>query len=593
MLLTRTHKTISSLLVGVACLALPRVSAAATAVKPPGAIVGKVNNSLGVPQMGAAVQLYSRQDRVLGRVQTDDHGEFKFLGLLPDVYSLRVTLATFFPAFQRNILVQPGMRSVLNVRLSTLFSTIQLSYPTVDNGSLMTDDYKWVLRSAAASRPVLRFTDGLDPAEPTKERVAVFSDTRGLVQVSAGQGTQVTAAGTQADMGTAFVLATSVFGNSLLQVSGNVGYGSQTGVPTAAIRTSYSRSIGGGNPEFSVTMRQLLLPGRTSGVQDFSLPTLRTVSAGFADRAQLSEQAELRYGLAMDSVAFLGRVNYFSPYAQLTYALSPDSDLEFAYTSGDARPDLAGSPEQGADLRNDLDTLGMFPLVSVRSSRARVQRGREYEAAYSYRAGSRTYRVSAYREVVDDAALAMLGASGLADGADTLPDLFSGSSIFNIGDYRNTGYTASMTQNLGDHVSATMMYGTTGALTVDNREVVSNSPDELRSMIRSGRRRAATVRIAATSPWTGTRLVASYQWSGDDRWAVIGNIYSTQAMRPVPGFNLFFRQPIPGFGRRVEATADLRNMLAQGYLPLGMAAGQRLVLVGNPRSVRGGLSFIF
>ena len=44
---------------------------------------------------------------------------------------------------------------------------------------------------------------------------------------------------------------------------------------------------------------------------------------------------------------------------------------------------------------------------------------------------------------------------------------------------------------------------------------------------------------------------------------------------------------------RMEATADLRNMLAQGYLPLGMVSGQQLMLVENPRSVRGGLSFIF
>jgi hypothetical protein len=43
----------------------------------------------------------------------------------------------------------------------------------------------------------------------------------------------------------------------------------------------------------------------------------------------------------------------------------------------------------------------------------------------------------------------------------------------------------------------------------------------------------------------------------------------------------------------MEASADLRNLLAQGYLPLSAAGGQRLLLVQTPRSVRGGLSFIF
>jgi hypothetical protein len=56
------------------------------------------------------------------------------------------------------------------------------------------------------------------------------------------------------------------------------------------------------------------------------------------------------------------------------------------------------------------------------------------------------------------------------------------------------------------------------------------------------------------------------------------------------------RQPIPamrGVPWRMEASAELRNLLAQGYLPLSMPGGQQLLLVNTPRSVRGGLAFIF
>ena len=74
---------------------------------------------------------------------------------------------------------------------------------------------------------------------------------------------------------------------------------------------------------------------------------------------------------------------------------------------------------------------------------------------------------------------------------------------------------------------------------------------------------------------------------------MVGNLYSTAGMQPLPGMNMYIRQPIPGFGGRVEATADIRNILAQGYLPLTTADGQRILLVQNPRSVRGGLSFTF
>jgi len=60
------------------------------------------------------------------------------------------------------------------------------------------------------------------------------------------------------------------------------------------------------------------------------------------------------------------------------------------------------------------------------------------------------------------------------------------------------------------------------------------------------------------------------------------------------GLNIMIRQPLPSFlGVRMEATADLRNLLQQGYLPLSAAGGSQLVLMENPRMFRGGLSFIF
>ena len=137
-----------------------------------------------------------------------------------------------------------------------------------------------------------------------------------------------------------------------------------------------------------------------------------------------------------------------------------------------------------------------------------------------------------------------------------------------------------------------MMLGSEGALTIDNSPLVSGSPEELRSLLHEAQRHVATTRVEATVPWTKTHVVASYQWSDNDRWATPGNVYSTQPNRTMPGFNLCVHQPLPGFARRVEATADIRNMLAQGYLPVGMGS-QQLILIETPRMLRGGLAFTF
>jgi hypothetical protein len=574
------------------------VCRAAVPVRLSGAISGTVADTGGIPQMGATVILLNHQDKAIQKLQTDERGQFRFMGLFPDFYSVRITLATFFPAFKKSILVRPGERSVLNVSLSTLFSTIQISYPSgVDSGTLMTDDWKWVLRGAASTRPVLRFIDP-DTAAPAghTERAAVFSDTRGILRVSAGEGSLLAGASAEADMGTTFALATSLYGNNL-QVSGNLGYGSQTGVPAAAFRTSYSRNFAGGTPEVSLTMRQMFLPARLSAAMagnEMALPMLRSMSAALDDRKEIADHVSLRYGFTMDSVSFLDHLNYFSPYSKLTWAMDDGGTLEFAYTSGNARPDL-GADSQGSDIQQDLNTLGLFPRISLRNARARIQRGEEYEVAYSRKVGSRNFKVSAYHESVHNAALSLVAPNGIYSAGDILPDVFTGNSVFNVGNFRNAGFTAGVTQNFGDHLSATALYSSEGALTADGHEIVSNSPDELRAMIHAGRKHALTARISAIVPGSGTHMIASYQWSDGDRWVMSGNQYSTESMRPLPGLNLYIRQPLPRVPLlpRMEATADLRNMLAQGYLTLPMAGGQRMMLLETPRSFRGGFSFIF
>jgi len=590
------YSTLAVLVFGLACLSAPLSAWAGEPIRLSGAIGGVVTNAAGDAQMGASVMLYDRLERVFGRAYTDERGQFRFPALFPELYSIRVTLSNFVPALKKDILVQPGMHAMLTVSLNTLFSSIQIAYPPLDKGAFMSDDWKWMLRTAASTRLVLRFLpDPLAKDPAPHSHGPVFSDTRGLVELSAGDGPLVTGIGNQADLGTAFALATSVAGNNHLELSGNLGYGAQTGVPAAAFRTAYAVS---GGPEISVTMRQLFLTshGGPAAGPDASLPMLRSVSASVDERTELSDEATLQYGFTMDSVSFGDRVNYFSPYARLLYSLGDIGDLAFAYSSGNARPDLASRAGQDSDLQRDLSSIGLFPRISVRGGRFRVQRGNEFELSYTRKLGSRKVEVSAYRETVANAALSLVSPAGAYVGGDLLPDLFTGNAIFNAGNYTSLGYTAALTQNVGQNLNATLMWGSMPGLTAGHEELVSGSPDELRSMIRASRRQAVTAAIAGTAPWTGTHIAASYQWLGDAGWLTLGNLYSMQSLRPLPGFNLYVRQPLPGLSMlpwRIEATADLRNLLAEGYLPLTSANGQQLLLVESPRSFRGGLSFIF
>ena len=595
MVTNKAHNTAACMLAGVLCLLAPCTAGAAEPVKLSGSIAGIVNDSRGVPQMGAAVTVYNRQDRQIGKVLSDENGQFRLAGLFPSLYSLRVTLASFVPAVRKDISVEAGRLRLLHVSLNTLFSSIQLDYPNIESGTLISDDWKWVLRSASDVRPVMRFRE--DPVGAGQgPPVTVFADTRGILRFSAGDGQMVTNGASEADLGTAFAVETSLYGNSLLQLSGNFGYGSQTGAPAAAFRTSYSRELAGGKPVISVTMRQLYLPERIGPVlagTDVGIPILRTLSASVDNRTQVTDNVSVQYGTQVDMVSFLDHLTYLSPYARLSWAVDDATDVEVSYSSGNARPEMGDAGADDAELRQDLNTLGMFPRLSLSNGYTRLQRGVEYEVAVARKMGSRAVRLSAYREALSDAAIAMVMPAGFFMPGNIVPDLFSNTSVFNAGNFDMTGLDAAFTQNLGEHGNASISYGNEGALTAWHGELVSNSPDELRSMIHAGRRQAVTARLAMTVPHAGTRLIATYQIAlGDARWVMAGNPYSMQPLRSLPGLNICLRQPIPGLGKRVEATAELRNILAQGYLGINTSGG-RLLLVDNPRSVRGGLAFIF
>src|SRR3974377_703588 len=101
MLVVRKHKTVVPLvLAGAVCIACASLAPAASPLPVVGAITGFVTDAAGVPQMGAAVILLNRQERMFERVLTDDRGAFRFLNLTPDLYSIKVTLAAFVTVTQ-------------------------------------------------------------------------------------------------------------------------------------------------------------------------------------------------------------------------------------------------------------------------------------------------------------------------------------------------------------------------------------------------------------------------------------------------------------------------------------------------------------
>jgi hypothetical protein len=576
-----------------------------------GQLVGLVTDVSGKPQPGAIVILLNRQEQFLQRSATDGLGTFSFGDLLPDLYSIQVSFTSFVPAIKDRIQIRPGMRSLIEVSLSKVFSSVQLVSTTPVPGGLMSDSWKWTVRANDPLRPILRLLPvQVPPAQQSAEtasdtgntssRASMFSDSRGLVKISASDGAPVMG-DSQADLGTEFAFATSMYGGNHLQVAGDIGYGVGSVAPSGAFRTTYSRELADGlSPEISVTMRQFYVPSRVgqnflASSSDGSMPALRTTGVSLGDKTQLSDALQMEYGFELDSVSFVNHVHYFSPYTKLTYSL-PHGKADFTWTSGNARPELGMSDvNPNAELQRDLASLAMLPGISLSDGRSKVQRGDYYELGFSERFGSREYRVSAYQESVSNTTLTIASPEPGLFPCDLLPNLFSNSAAFDMGRFETVGYTGSMTQDLGENYKLTLMYGSVGVVSARTGEIGGESADDLRKILESSHRPAVTVQFSGTWKHTGTRFMTSYQWA-DYQSAMPGPLFSTESTRPEPGFNVIFRQPVPAFPKmpwRMEATAELRNLLAQGYLPLTTPGGNQVLLVNTPRSIRGALAFVF
>ena len=141
----------------IVALSLP-----ALAAERPGAISGYVRDASGIPQMGAVVEIIGTAARTF-TVFTDGAGFYSATDLLPGIYTVKVSAASFLPALRDKVGLHPGTSVHLNVTLNTLLNAMRVG-PL--RGTVDDDDWKWTLRSVA-NRPVLRVLD--DPGNECRK----------------------------------------------------------------------------------------------------------------------------------------------------------------------------------------------------------------------------------------------------------------------------------------------------------------------------------------------------------------------------------------------------------------------------------------
>jgi hypothetical protein len=549
-------------------LALPAWSAPG-----PGAISGYVRNSTGTPQMGATVEIAGSALRTL-KTFTDERGFYSIAGVIPGTYSLKVQAPSFLPALREKIGVSPDAKLMVNVTLTTLFEAMQLG-PL--RGPADDDDWKWTLRSVS-NRPILRvLPDGTTAIAEAQSP----GDLKGSLVFMAGSASQ--GFGGESDMTAGFFVEHPVLSTGTLSLNGNLGYGAYSGViPAAVLRASYANHFDNGfEPSIALTVRRLNSPD----VANLRNGSLQALSLTSSDRMVLGDVLELKFGSELQTIQFLGRVNSFRPFGSARFHLTPNTVLAYQYVS--SVPTRA--VEKGFDSApSDLSDSG--PRMSITGFTPAVERAHHQEVSLSRRIGPNSVQVAFYTDHIVDPVLTGVGES-TAESGEVLPNVDAGTFSFQGNDFSARGLRLVLQRKLMSDLTATLDYSYGGVLDLTRPDV---ELQDARNWIRSEQRHAVAAKFSGTVPRARTHWIASYRWTNGGALTPV-DLFNTSPGQTDPFLNLFVRQPLPGgfLASHVEILMDLRNLLAQGYVPVIGKDGRTVYLVQSARSVRGGVAFSF
>ncbi|HKT88738.1 MAG TPA: carboxypeptidase-like regulatory domain-containing protein [Candidatus Sulfotelmatobacter sp.] len=529
-------------------------------------ISGYVRDAGGTPQMGAVVELLGSAHRTF-TVFTDGAGYYTATGLLPGLYTLKVTAPSFLPALREKIGVRPGVSLNVNVTLSTLLGVMQLG-PVRNLPD--DDDWKWTLRSVA-NRPILRVFDDVNGTPEGKQSHATTGSVSFLAGSVAG------GYGTGSDMSTGFSLERSMFSDGHLALSGNVGYGAA--LPAAIVHTTYTHHLANGStPTVGLTVRRFA--PSDPNLHNAALQSL-ALSAG--DDFSIGDVLELKFRSELQTIQFLGHLNAFRPYASADFHLSPNTVVEYSYTT--SRPTLRA--EKGFDSA-PADMSEADPRVSVLGYAPQIESAHHQELSLSQRIGHNNLQVAFFSDRITNPALTGTG-EVTASGGYLLPDISSGTFSYLGPSLDTNGLRVVLQHKFSSDLAATVDYAYGGALDLSQPGVPLLTAQQ---WITTQRRHAVAAKFSGTLARTHTRWIASYRWVNGSTITPV-DMFNASAGQSDPFLNVFIRQPLPCLGGHVEALIDVRNLLAQGYVPVLGQDHQTVYLVDSARSIRGGVAFNF
>jgi hypothetical protein len=328
--------------------------------------------------------------------------------------------------------------------------------------------------------------------------------------------------------------------------------------------------------------------------------SLQALSVTSSDRIVIGDKLEVNLGSELQTIQFMGRVNAIKPFGRADLHVTPNTVVEYQYTS--SVPNMGLQLAEGSDGLDSVasDLSETAPRMSITGFTPAVEKGRHQEVSVSQRIGKNSMQIAFYSDSMVDPVLTGVGelATGemtpggtTAESGDVLPDVDSGTFSYQGNNFTTRGLRVVLQRKLLSDLTATLDYAYGGVLDLSRPDV---QLQDAREWIHAERRQAMAAKFSGTLPKTKTRWIASYRYAGGHTLTPV-DLFNTSPGQADPYLNLCIRQPIPAsaLAGHVEILMDLRNLLAQGYVPVMGQDGHTVYLVQSARSVRGGLAFSF
>jgi hypothetical protein len=313
---------------------------------------------------------------------------------------------------------------------------------------------------------------------------------------------------------------------------------------------------------------------------------LQALALNTSDDLILGDVFELKFGSELQTIQFMGHQSAFRPFGSLSMHLSPNTIVAYGYAT--SQPD--GRVEKGFDSA-PADFSESGPRMSISNFAPAVEKARHHEISVSQKMGKTNLQIAGYADHVINPALTGVGETPGGSG-EVLPDVYSGTFTYQGKELDTHGMRIVLQRKLTSDITATVDYGYGGVLDLGKADV---SLQDARAWTQVRNRHSITGKINGTLPRSKTSWIASYGWLSGQALTPV-DMFNASAGQADPYLDIFFRQPIPGTGffpNHVDVLIDVRNLLAQGYVPVIGQDGHTVYLVQSARAVRGGVAFTF